>query len=239
MQPITPTITCDVVQVDKMNDRVYRVLLKPHEPLTFKAGQYIEIVLTTGHICAFSIANAPDQELLELHIRHNVREVLSTQVIEYIKNNKTINILQNKGGCALVEDPNKPIIFIAASTCFAQIKGLLEYAFNKHFKQPLYFYWGVRSVNDFYLKEIPEAWATQHPNFTFVPVVTEESPAWNGRHGLVHKCVMEDFPTLASAQVYACGSPRMIYTVLDDFVLHGLDETQFFSDVLDYVQRKS
>ena len=239
MKPITPTITCDVIHIEQLNHHVYRVLLKPYEPLIFNAGQYIEIVLPTGDICAFSIANAPHQELVELHIRHNVREALSTKIIEHVNNNKTITILGNKGECSLVEDPNKTIIFIAASTCFAQIKSLLEFAFNKNFKQPLYFYWGVRFVNDFYLKEIPDAWATQHPNFTFVPVVSQKSPKWHGRHGFVHKAVMQDFPTLKDTQVYACGSPNMIYAVRDDFVLHGLDETQFFSDVFDYAQRQS
>lgn len=239
MQTITPTITCDVSNIEKMNNHVYRVLLKPHETLDFNAGQYIEILLPAGQICAFSIANAPDQELIELHIRHNAHEALSNKVIEYITHNKTIHILKNKGECSLVEDSNKTIIFIAASTCFAQIKGLLEFAFQKGFTQPLYFYWGVRNVNDFYLKEIPEGWVKQHSNFTFVPVVAEESPLWGGRHGMVHKAVMQDFHTLANTQVYACGSPKMIYAVLDDFVLHGLDETQFFSDVLDYVQRQA
>lgn len=220
-----------------MNNHVYRVLLKPHESLIFNAGQYIEILLPAGQICAFSIANAPDQELIELHIRHNMREALSSKVIEYITNNKTIHILQNKGECSLAENSNKTIIFIAASTCFAQIKGLLEYAFKKEFTQPLYFYWGVRSDQDFYLKEIPEGWEKQYPNFTFIPVVSEESSTWKGRHGFVHKAVMHDFPTLTNTQVYACGSPNMIYAVLDDFILHGLDETQFFSDVLDYAPR--
>lgn len=239
MQTITPTIACDVIRIEKMNNHVYRVLLKPHEPLTFNAGQYIEILLPAGQICAFSIANAPDQELIELHIRYNAHEALSAKVIEYITHNKTIHILQNKGECALVEDPNKTIIFIAASTCFAQIKGLLEYAFKKGFTQPLYFYWGVRNTSDFYLKEIPEQWAKEHANFTFVPVVSETSPDWHGRHGFVHKAILQDFPTLKDTQVYACGSPKMIYAVLDDFILHGLDETQFFSDVLDYAPRQA
>jgi CDP-4-dehydro-6-deoxyglucose reductase len=68
--------------------------------------------------------------------------------------------------------------------------------------------------------------------------VSEASPQWQGRSGFVHKAVLDDFPSLKNVTVYACGSPSMIHAVLDDFVLHGLDENDFYSDVLDYVPTK-
>jgi CDP-4-dehydro-6-deoxyglucose reductase len=229
---------CDVTSVEQLNNNVYGVRLVPRDFFTFYAGQYIELLLPDhDNPYAFSIANAPHQAHIELHIRHNTKEAISGRIIETLQKHCVVTISEAKGECILKENPNKPLIFLAASTCFAQIKSLVEFAFNEHFTQPLYFYWGVRIAADFYLPTLHQEWIAKHSNFHFIPVVGEADANWQGRQGLVHKAVMHDFNTLDDIRVYACGSPKMIYAVLDDFVLHGLDELSFFSDVLDYAPR--
>jgi CDP-4-dehydro-6-deoxyglucose reductase len=54
---------------------------------------------------------------------------------------------------------------------------------------------------------------------------------WNGRTGLVHQAVLQDFIDLSGFQVYACGTPAMVEAAHGDLTsLRGLPEDEFFSD---------
>jgi NAD(P)H-flavin reductase len=124
------------------------------------------------------------------------------------------------GSFFLREDSDKPMIFVAGFTGFAPVKSMLEYAFARGIKRRMFLYWGVRRAEDLYLRELPEKWAREHDNFTFVPVVS----------GLVHEKILADFPSLAGYQVYACGSAGMVQAVHPAFSAQGLGPDDCFSD---------
>ena len=100
------------------------------------------------------------------------------------------------GSFFLREDSEKPIIFVAGSTGFAPVKSMVEYAFARGMKRKMLLYWGTRRPADMYLAALPEQWAREHDNFSFVPVLSEPHPEdhWDGRTGLVHEAILEDFP---------------------------------------------
>jgi CDP-4-dehydro-6-deoxyglucose reductase len=50
------------------------------------------------------------------------------------------------------------------------------------------------------------------------------------RHNLVHKAVLEDHPSLAGFQAYACGVPVMTQAAKAEFIVAGLPEGEFFAD---------
>ncbi len=90
----------------------------------------------------------------------------------------------------------------------------------------------VRRLRDLYLPELPRQWEREHPNFRFVPVLSEPAPEdqWAGRTGLVHEAILADFPDLSSHQVYACGSAGMVEAAYPAFQQHGLSQDDCFSD---------
>ena len=94
-------------------------------------------------------------------------------------------------------------------------------------------YWGVRSKKDLYLHELPTRWQQEHPNFTYIPVLSDALPedAWPGRTGLVHQAVLDDFADLAGYQVYACGAPAMTDIARETFVEERrLPDDEFYCD---------
>ena len=123
-------------------------------------------------------------------------------------------------GSFFLRESDKPMIFVAGSTGFAPVKSMLEYAFARGIKRRMLLYWGVRDAADMYLRGLPEKWAREHDNFTFVPVIG----------GLVHEAILTDFPTLAGYQVYACGSTAMVEAAHPAFRARGLDQDDCFSD---------
>jgi NAD(P)H-flavin reductase len=136
------------------------------------------------------------------------------------------------GSFVLHEPSDKPLIFVAGATGFAPVKSLLEQAFRMGIERPLHLYWGVRRLRDLYLTDLPRQWEREHPNFHFVPVLSEPAPedGWSGRTGLVHEAILADFPDLSGFSVYACGSVRMVEAARPAFVSQGLHEDACYSD---------
>jgi NAD(P)H-flavin reductase/quinol-cytochrome oxidoreductase complex cytochrome b subunit len=225
-----------VASMERLAPDVMRVMLRVEgaERISFYAGQYLNVILEDGAKRSFSFATAPQSEgPIELHIRRIEGGRFTGQVFERMKAGDRVRFEGPLGSFFLREDSDKPIIFVAGSTGFAPVKSMLEYAFSRGMKRKMILYWGVKSLKDLYLGELPPYWERRHENFKFVPVLSEAAPAdhWQGRTGLVHEAILADFPDLGAYQVYACGSAAMVEAAYPAFSAHGLKQDDCFSDV--------
>lgn len=216
-----------------VNAKIYRIerptgdvaLLQLRFPagtrVKFRAGQYLQLLLDDGEQRCFSMANPPRQsDGAELHIRAVPGGRFTGQLLPRLAAGMTLRVELPYGAFFLRETPAKPAVFVASGTGFAPIKSILEDAFLRGVKRAMTLYWGGRRRDDLYLASLAEKWALRYPAFHFVPVLSEAGPAdgWTGRTGLVHRAVMEDLPSLAGCEVYACGVPAMIDAARLDFV---------------------
>lgn len=223
-----------VVKMEKLTYDVMRVLLKLPEgqQIPFKAGQYINVILDDGQRRAFSFANPPHEaEFVELQIRLMKGGRFTTHVFEKMKEGDEVRFEGPIGDFSLRES-QRPIVFVAGATGFAPVKSMVEDAFQRGLKREIHLYWGVRQLRDLYLPELPQQWARDHANFHFIPVLSEPAPedVWNGRTGLVHQAILEDFPELKGHEIYACGSVRMVEAIFPFLKSHGAEDGACFSD---------
>src|SRR3989344_2378075 len=233
-----------VVQMEKLVDDVMRLSLKLAEGqrLQYLAGQYIDILLSGNQHRSFSLATSPlSDELLQLHIRHVPGGHFTDHVFEKMKEKDLLRFQGPFGMFFLREDSERPAILIAGGTGFAPIKSILEYAFAQGIQRPLHLYWGVRAKRDLYLPDLPQAWAKQHSNFKFTPVLSEPKPEdhWSGRQGWVHEAVAEDHPDLSRHEVYASGPPPMIDAIKGMVKKHRLPEDRLYYDSFEFAHASS
>ncbi len=223
-----------VVSMRKATDDVMIVRLKVDgDPIRFYPGQYINIRLPDGQRRSFSFATAPHlADEIELQIRRIAGGLFTTHVFETMKVGDPVSFEGPLGSFFLRDDSDKPIIFVAGATGFAPVKSMVEHAFHVGMKRRMMLYWGVRSLRDLYLPDLPKQWAAEHPNFTFVPVLSAPAPGdhWTGRVGLVHEAILADFPDLRGHQIYACGSEKMVEAAHPAFMAHGMTQDDCFSD---------
>lgn len=227
-----------VVKMERLADDVMRLYLKlpDTERMQFLAGQYIDILLPDGRRRSFSIANAPhDDELIELHVRLIEDGEFTSHVFDSMQEKDILRIEGPFGSFTLQEESQRPMIFIAGGTGFGPIKGIIEHLIQEGITRPIFFYWGVRAEADLYLDELPQAWA-QRENFKYVPVLSEPKAEdnWQGRTGLVHAAVMQDFDNLAEYEVYASGPPAMVEAARQGVISKGLAAQHFFFDSFDF-----
>jgi NAD(P)H-flavin reductase/ferredoxin len=226
--------TASVEAMQRLSPDVMQVILKLEggERIAFYAGQYINILLEDGAKRSFSFATAPSvTDRIELHVRRIPGGRFTTQVFERMRPGDRVRF-EGPLGSFFLRDSEKPMIFVAGATGFAPVKSMLEYAFSRGVKRRMILYWGVRRPADLYLGELPARWAREHPNFEFVPVISEPAPEdqWKGRKGLVHEAILADFGDLSGYQVYACGSAAMVEAAHPAFKAKGLGQDDCFSD---------
>jgi NAD(P)H-flavin reductase len=201
--------------------------------IAYEAGQYVNIVLDDGARRPYSFTGpSGNTALIELHVRRVPGGRFTGLVFDSLRLGDTLRVEGPLGSFVLHEPSDKPLIFVAGATGFAPVKSLLEQSFILGIERPLYLYWGVRHRRDFYLIELPQGWAREHPNFHFVPVLSEPAPEdrWEGRTGLVHEAILADFPDLSGFSVYACGSVNMVNAARPAMLAQGLDGDACFSD---------
>jgi CDP-4-dehydro-6-deoxyglucose reductase len=228
---------CKVDRIERLNEDVIRLYLKlpEGERLQFLAGQYLNFILENGERRAFSIANAPhDDAFIELHIRHVAGGTFTDFLFAGMQEKTIMRIEAPLGSYFLREDSERPVIFMGGGTGFAPLKGIIEHAFKIGVERPMHLYWGVRAAQDLYLPELPEQWAREHSNFTYVPVLSEPGNDWQGRTGWVHESVLAEHTDLSDFDVYMSGPPPMIDAGKKAFIAHGLSEEHFFSDAFEY-----
>ena len=207
--------------------------LPASEAFDFRAGQYIALLFKDGERRDFSLANAPhEQGSLQLHIRPTDGSYTTHMFGEVLKERDILRIEGPLGSFHLNPDSTKPIIMLAGGTGFAPIKSILDDMAHKGIKREAHLYRGARDRAGLYMAELHDQWATTLQNFSEVSVLSDATPAckWNGRTGLVHQAVLDDFDDLSGYEVYACGAVAMINAARHDFIARGLPAEAFFAD---------
>ena len=229
-------IQCKVEKIEDLTDTIKRIVLIPDSPLSFNAGQYLQIVMDDDDKRPFSIANAPRADgSIELHIGAEPGNQYVGQVIEKMIKDKSINVEGGLGEAFLSQSDAQATILLAGGTGFSYTLSILQQLLSKSLKAPVHLYWGTRTINDMYAFDELMTLAQQHPLFTFIPVVELPKTDWAGKTGWVHLAVLDDIQDLAMYQVYVAGRFEMAKVVRDDFTKQGLPIKSLFGDAYSFI----
>jgi len=221
-----------VERIERLSAAIIRLFLSLPEGqrIDFAAGQYLNFILEDGQRRAFSFANPPhDNALIELHVRLIPGGRFTTHVFEKLAVGDHLDFEAPLGRFTL-HDGARPILMIAGATGFAPIKSIVEDAFHRGVQRTMRLYWGVRDQRDLYLIDLAQRWQREHLNFSVIPVLSEPTPDWQGRSGLVHAAMLADYPDLTGFEVYVCGSVQMVDNAVPAFLAQGLEADACFSD---------
>jgi CDP-4-dehydro-6-deoxyglucose reductase len=250
---VIKTLPARIERIERLAHDVMGLWLKlpKVERLQFLAGQYLDILLSDGRRRSFSLANAPRADaLLELHVRLVPGGAFSTEVFERLQPKALLRVQAPLGSFFLREDSTRPILMIAGGTGFAPLKGMLEHMIEmsappfggaEAATRPVHLYWGVRSVRDLYLADLPARWAREHAWFRWTPVLSEPDADWRGRRGWVHDALLFDCAEggaagapLAAHDVYMAGPPPMCRAARAAFASAGLPDAQLYYDSFEF-----
>ena len=223
------TFPCKVDSIRKISNDIIIVVLRlpPSSQVEYYCGQYIDII--AGDIRrSYSIANAPANNRIELHIKKVEQGSMSEYWFEKAEQDDLLRINGPLGTFFLRDVVGKDLVFLATGTGIAPVKSILESLNGKpKNEQPdsVAVYWGGRTPSDLY-------WNLSECDYPvrYEPVLSRPLADWLGAVGYVQDAFLATSPDLAKTVVYACGSDDMIHSASKLLSDHGLGHGQFYSD---------
>jgi len=235
-----PVVTkaCQILSFEPLAPNISRALLQlpAGRSVQWHPGQYL-LLLIEGDEYAFSIANAPQGRIIELHIRHDSTSDSATKIVHYLQHETVVRIKLPFGNRHLgAMDDTGPLWLICGSTGFAQAKAVIEGVLAETPSRPMHLFWGASESDGLYLHELAEQWE-QQGLIEYTPVLSEQQHD-DFQSGLVHEAVLaKQLPNTPPVCLIA-GSPPMGWAVFDALVAAGFSPEQLHSDVFDYAPRE-
>ncbi|SFU19921.1 aquacobalamin reductase / NAD(P)H-flavin reductase [Kosakonia arachidis] len=231
------TLSCKVTSVDAITDTVYRVRLVPEAAFSFRAGQYLMVVMDERDKRPFSMASTPDQhDYIELHIGASELNLYAMAVMDRILKDREIVIDIPHGDAWLRDDGQRPMVLIAGGTGFSYARSILLTTLAQNPNREVSIYWGGREEKHLYDLAELEALSVDHPNLRVVPVVEQPEEGWRGRSGTVLAAVMQDFGSLSEHDIYIAGRFEMAKIARDLFCNErGAREDRLFGDAFAFI----
>jgi len=126
------------------------------------------------------------------------------------------------------------MLLVGGGTGLAPLMSMLRHVIENGLRREMWLYWGVRNERDLYARGTLAEMGRRCGDLRYLAVLSEPSPQWKGRRGMVHESVLGDIERLDRYDVYSSGPPAMIEAVRREFPLRGADPARLHFDSFDY-----
>ena len=224
-----------VTNIVELSPTIKGIHLKLDRPMTFQAGQYINIELPgVEGPRAFSLANPPGRaDEVELHVRLVEGGAASGYIHQQLQVGEELKLSGPYGQFFVRNSQDGDLIFIAGgsglSSPQSMILDLLEQGDSRH----ITLFQGARNLAELYNRELFETLARDHDNFTYVPALSDvaDGDDWDGQRGFVHEAAKAHFDgRFAGHKAYLCGPPPMIDAAITALMQGRLFERDIFME---------
>ncbi|MFD2261394.1 2Fe-2S iron-sulfur cluster-binding protein [Lacibacterium aquatile] len=223
-------VKAKVVAIDAPVPDVRRLVLRPAEPLPFKAGQYSELTFGSCSPRAYSMASHPNDEELEFHIRILPGGQASGYVAEKLQVGDSVDIDGPFGQAFYRSTHEGPILCAAGGTGLAPVLSIVRTALQENPDRQVHLFFGLRSRANVYAEELLRSMQQTYGNFRTDIILANKEEHEECRSGFVHDAIANDWNSLAGFKVYAAGPPPMIDALTRTVVSLGLESDHIHSD---------
>jgi phenol hydroxylase P5 protein len=201
-----------VVEARMLTPTIRGLWLETDKPLDFQAGQYVMLQVPGIGARAFSIASAPGDACIELHVRKVEGGAATTWLHEQLQVGQQLQLTAPFGRFFVRKSASKPVLLLAGGSGLSSPKSMLLDLLAEGFDKPITLFHGARNLPQLYDRELFESLASRHANFTYVPVLSaHEGSGWSGELGHVHEALKQRLGNdFRGHKVYLCGPPLMI-----------------------------
>jgi NAD(P)H-flavin reductase len=228
--------------VDRLNDTVLHVRLKPGVPLAYFAGQYVSLLREDGLARAYSLASLPDEQELALHVRiipgGNMSEWLS-----HVTPGTKVWLQGPAGNCFYARGTaDEPILLAGAGTGLAPLYGIVRDALRQGHTGEIWLFHGALTPSGLYLTHELSELARTHSNFHYVRSVrgncdgggNSSNDGGNNSSEIevreLDQCILSRFPSLKGWKGYVCGDPALVNSLRKKLFLAGIASKAIYTD---------
>ncbi len=225
-------LAATVASVEYLNADVLGIRLNPSRLLEYQAGQFINLFKDNATARCYSLASVPALgEPLFLNVRRVPGGLVSSWLFENLKPGDEVEISEATGDCFYVPgNTGQDILLIATGTGLAPLYGIVRDALIKGHRGRLNLYHGNYDAGGFYLVDELRELARLHPNFSYIPCVSDGAAPAGYRTGMVLEVALADHSDLSGWRVFLCGNPNMVNAAKKQAFLAGASMREIFAD---------
>lgn len=219
---------------EQVTSDIHIIELELTDPTTvrYAAGQFFEFqVQGEAELRSYSAATRfTDNNKLQFHVKRIPIGVGSNYMCD-LEVGATVKASGPYGKMQL-RDREKDLVFVAGGSGMAPIKALVEEVFSRDFEHEAWFFYGARTEQDLYLVDEWLELEQKHPNFHFIPALSNlsDDSNWSGERGFIADVIKNKMDSCSGMDAYLCGPPIMCQTVTDAFYEKGLRGNHIFLD---------
>lgn len=225
--------TVRLASKEKVSRTVYLVTFTLVSPPTmpFIPGQHVLVRLAPGVNRSMSIASVP-ADVGTILMCHDVSPMgpFSQWTIN-AKVGDELVFVGPLGIFTMDRTSSRRKVFVATGTGVAPFRSMIREALGAGDTSPIALYWGLRHEEDLYWQEEFAALAREHPNFQFVPTLSQPSEQWSGMRGRVTDHVFAMEKNFAIADFYLCGNRAMVEEMRSGLLAHQVPKEQIKTEL--------
>jgi len=225
-------IDAEISAIERMNDEICAVRLRPLRPYKYRAGQFLRLFMDTRTSRNYSLASVPslDDDLL-LHVRRFSGGLVSGWIFDDLKPGDIVSISEAFGDCFYVPGrPYQDILLLGTGCGLAPLYGIARDALNSGHRGRIQLFHGSVSAGGLYLVEQLCQLAANHPNFCYRGCVSGGPSADSHWSGTPLDLSLKHNPDLTGWKVYLCGNPQMVKAARMETFLAGAASSEIFAD---------
>lgn len=223
-------VAAAIESLERLSPTVMRVWIRTSEPLGHRAGQYLTLCRPDGLARSYSIANLPNEEMIEIHIRRAPLGRMSGWLFDEARANDRIMVRGPAGDCFYTAGrPDQPLLLAGTGTGLAPLVGIAKDAIKQGHTGPIHLYHGALHPAGLYLRDELRALAAASPHFDYHPTVLEGGGDLIAT-GPLDQVVLGAHPKLSGWRGFVCGDPAIVNLLRRKFFLAGISSREIFAD---------
>ncbi|MBS0317221.1 MAG: 2Fe-2S iron-sulfur cluster binding domain-containing protein [Proteobacteria bacterium] len=225
-----------VARIERLTPTIKAIFLALDQPIDFQAGQYVQLKIPgVEGDRPFSIANSPAQVAASGEIEINVRRVEGGAGTGYLhdvlKVGDALHVSGPYGRFFVRQSADLPMVFMAGGSGLSSPRSMILDLLDTSCRQPITLVYGQRTKAELYYDAEFRALAARHPNFTYLPALSEASGESDVARGFVHEAAKAHFQSgFAGHKAYLCGPPPMIEACLGALMQGRLYERDIYTE---------
>ncbi|MEL7209745.1 MAG: 2Fe-2S iron-sulfur cluster-binding protein [Actinomycetota bacterium] len=229
--PIIETVG-SVHTVSRLSEDLWELCIELPEPLTFYAGQFVELEVPgrAGHWRSYSIASPPtDATRLSFVVKRIEGGAFSDQVAS-LKPGTGIH-LRGPYGTSYVRDGDRSVVLVATGSGIAHVLSILQNAADEGDHRSFTFYYGARTRADLVKVDLLEE-LKDKIELRVVDALSQPTSEcqWNEKPGRVTQSIQADLSDASELDAYLCGKPEMCDTIGTLLEAKGTRSSRIFFD---------
>lgn len=217
IEQVTPTIKSVFVRLDVADD------------FRFQAGQYVNLAFDGQDALTrpFSLANPPQDGVIELNIRHVPGGAATGYIHETLAVGERVTISGPYGRFFIRKSRETPLLFLAGGSGLSSPLSMIKDLIAEGSTAPMTLVYGARNRAELYYHAELSALAEAHENLTYIPALSDED--WDGETGFVHEAAARHYDNdFRGNTAYICGPPLMIDASISALIQGRLFERDIF-----------